>query len=98
METIAAVVPIVNEGGDAYAQFGIGRSTGTKLISAAGNINKPGVYEINMGITVEEFIYSDTYCGGMKNGKSLKLAYLEDLQCQFYRTIWCVRRLQVKID
>ena len=72
VETIAAVVPIVNEGGDAYAQFGIGRSTGTKLISAAGNINNPGVYEINMGITVEEFIYSDTYCGGMKNGKKLK--------------------------
>jgi NADH-quinone oxidoreductase subunit F len=72
VETIAAVVPIVNEGGDAYAQFGIGRSTGTKLISASGNINKPGVYEINMGITVEEFIYSDIYCGGMKNGKKLK--------------------------
>ncbi|MFN5217201.1 MAG: NADH-quinone oxidoreductase subunit F, partial [Sphingomonadales bacterium] len=65
VETIAAVVPIVNEGGDAYAQIGIGRSTGTKLISASGNINKPGVYEIEMNITVEEFIYSDTYCGGI---------------------------------
>ena len=53
VETIAAVVPIVNEGGDAYAQIGIGRSTGTKLISASGNVNKPGVYEITMGITVE---------------------------------------------
>jgi len=72
VETIAAVVPIVNEGGDAYAQIGIGRSTGTKLISAGGNINKPGVYEIEMNITVEEFIYSDTYCGGIKNGKKLK--------------------------
>lgn len=72
VETIAAVVPIVNEGGDAYAQIGIGRSTGTKLISASGNINKPGVYEIEMNITVEEFIYSDTYCGGIKNGKKLK--------------------------
>lgn len=72
VETIAAVVPIVNEGGDAYAQIGIGRSTGTKLISASGNINKPGVYEIEMNISVEEFIYSDTYCGGIKNGKQLK--------------------------
>jgi NADH-quinone oxidoreductase subunit F len=72
VETIAAVVPIVNEGGDAYAQIGIGRSTGTKLISASGNINKPGVYEIEMNITVEEFLYSDTYCGGIKNGKKLK--------------------------
>lgn len=72
VETIAAVVPIVNEGGDAYAQIGTGRSTGTKLISAGGNINKPGVYEIEMNISVEEFIYSDTYCGGIKNGKKLK--------------------------
>lgn len=72
VETIAAVAPIVNMGGDEYAKIGIGRSTGTKLISASGHINKPGVYEIEMSITVEEFIYSDQYCGGIKNGKKLK--------------------------
>ena len=72
VETIAAVVPIVNDGGAEYAKIGIGRSTGTKLISASGNINNPGVYEIEMGITVEEFIYSDQYCGGITNGKRLK--------------------------
>jgi NADH-quinone oxidoreductase subunit F len=72
VETIAAVVPIVNNGGDWYAGIGIGKSTGTKLISASGHINKPGVYEIEMGITVEDFIYSDEYCGGIKNGKKLK--------------------------
>lgn len=72
VETIAAVVPIVNNGGDEYAKVGIGKSTGTKLISASGHINKPGVYEIEMGITVEDFIYSDEWCGGIKNGKKLK--------------------------
>ena len=72
VETIAAVVPIVNDGGEEYAKIGIGRSTGTKLISASGNINKPGVYEIEMNISVEEFIYGDNYCGGIKNGKKLK--------------------------
>ncbi len=72
VETIAAVVPIVNNGGDWYAGIGIGKSTGTKLISASGHINKPGVYEIEMGITVEDFIYSEEYCGGIKNGKKLK--------------------------
>lgn len=72
VETIAAVVPIVNEGGAEYAKIGIGRSTGTKLISASGNINKPGVYEIEMGITVEEFIFSEEYCGGIANGKRMK--------------------------
>src|SRR5215216_143814 len=72
VETIAAVCPIVNIGGEEYAKIGIGKSTGTKLISASGHINKPGVYEIEMGITVEEFIYSDLYCGGMRNGRKLK--------------------------
>src|SRR5690606_39973483 len=47
-------------------------STGTKLISACRNINNPGVYEIDVTITVEEFIYSEDYCGGIPNGKRLK--------------------------
>jgi NADH-quinone oxidoreductase subunit F len=72
VETIAALVPIINEGGEEYAKIGIGKSTGTKLISACGNINKPGVYEIDMTISVEEFIYSDEYCGGIPAGKKLK--------------------------
>ncbi len=72
VETIAAVVPIVNNGGDAYAAIGVGKSTGTKLISASGHLNKPGVYEIELGLPVEEFIYSDEYCGGIRNGRELK--------------------------
>lgn len=72
VETIAAVTPIITMGGAEYAKIGVGRSTGTKLISACGNINKPGVYEIDMTITVEDFIYSPEYCGGIANGKRLK--------------------------
>jgi NADH-quinone oxidoreductase subunit F len=72
VETLAAIVPILNIGGEEYAKIGVGRSTGTKLISACGNINKPGIYEIDMTISVEEFIYSDEYCGGIPNGKKLK--------------------------
>jgi NADH-quinone oxidoreductase subunit F len=72
VESIAAVVPIVNDGGAEYAKIGIGKSTGTKLISACGNLVKPGVYEIELGMSVEEFIYSDEWCGGIANGKKLK--------------------------
>jgi NADH-quinone oxidoreductase subunit F len=72
VETLAAVVPIMNIGGEEYAKIGVGKSTGTKLLSACGNINKPGVYEIDMAIPVEEFIYSDQYCGGIANGRRLK--------------------------
>jgi len=71
VETIAAVVPIVNDGGEEYAKLGVGRSTGTKLISAGGNIKRPGVYEIDLGITCDEFINSDEYCGGV-DGRAFK--------------------------
>ena len=72
VESIAAVPVIVNEGGDEYAKIGVGRSTGTKLISACGHLNKPGIYEIELGLPVEEFIYSDEYCGGIWKGRELK--------------------------
>ncbi|UYZ57684.1 NADH-quinone oxidoreductase subunit NuoF [Hymenobacter latericus] len=72
VESIAAVVPIINDGGDEYAKLGVGKSTGTKLISACGHLNKPGIYEIELGVPVEEFIYSDEYCGGIWKGRDLK--------------------------
>jgi NADH-quinone oxidoreductase subunit F len=72
VETLAAVVPIINMGGEEYAKIGVGKSTGSKLLSVCGNVNKPGVYEIDMTISVEEFIYSDEYCGGIPKGKRLK--------------------------
>jgi NADH-quinone oxidoreductase subunit F len=72
VETIAAVVWILNNSGEDYAKIGIGKSTGTKLISASGNIKRQGVYEIELGLPVDEFLNSDEYCGGMANGKRLK--------------------------
>lgn len=72
VETLATVTPIINMGGAEYAKIGIGKSTGTKLISACGNLKRPGVYEIELGLPVEEFIYSDEYCGGIREGHKLK--------------------------
>ena len=72
VESIANTPWIINNGGEAYAAMGIGRSTGTKLISASGHINKPGIYEIPLGITVEDFIYADEWCGGIRPGHHLK--------------------------
>ncbi len=56
VETIAAVVPIINDGGEEYAKIGVGKSTGKKLISAGGNINKPGDKESYMNIKLAGFI------------------------------------------
>ncbi len=72
VESLAAIVPVLELGGEKYASIGIGKSTGTKLISASGHINNPGVYEIELGLPVEEFIFSDQYCGGIPRGKKLK--------------------------
>ncbi len=72
VESIANVPWIVMNSGEEYAKIGIGRSTGTKLISASGHVKNPGVYEIEMGITVEEFINSDEYLGGMIDDRPIK--------------------------
>ncbi len=72
VETLATVVPILNLGGEEYAKIGVGKSTGTKLISACGHINKPGVYEIELGLPVDEFLNSEEYCGGVRTGHRLK--------------------------
>ncbi len=72
VESIANMAWVINHGGEAYASIGIGRSTGTKLISASGHIKNPGVYEIELGLPVEEFMNSDEYCGGIRDGHCLK--------------------------
>jgi NADH-quinone oxidoreductase subunit F len=72
VESLATTPWIVLNSGDEYAKVGIGRSTGTKLISASGHIKNPGVYEIELGLPVEEFIYSDEYLGGIRAGHRLK--------------------------
>ncbi|MFN3848997.1 MAG: NADH-quinone oxidoreductase subunit NuoF [Spirosomataceae bacterium] len=72
VESIATTSWIINNGGEAYAAIGVGKSTGTKLISASGHINKPGVYEIELGLSCDEFLNSDEYCGGVRKGHHLK--------------------------
>ena len=49
VETLACVPYIINNGGKKFASLGIGKSTGTKLLSLDGFFNKPGIYEVDMG-------------------------------------------------
>lgn len=62
VETLCAVPGIINNGADWFRGWGTEKSTGTKLVSISGHVHKPGVYEINPGITLREFL--DT-CGGV---------------------------------
>lgn len=70
VETFAAVPWIIRNGADAYGAIGTEKSKGTKLISASGHINKPGVYEVEMGYPFKRFLEEE--CGGMLNGRKLK--------------------------
>lgn len=49
VETLACIPYILKNGGKKFAAIGIGKSTGTKLISLDGFFNKPGIYEVDMG-------------------------------------------------
>jgi len=70
VETLAAVPAIIERGGDWYAAIGNGKSTGTKLFCVSGPVNKPGVYELPLGVTFKELL--EKSCGGLLEGKRLK--------------------------
>jgi NADH-quinone oxidoreductase subunit F len=70
VETLAAVPSIIEKGGEWYAAIGSGKSTGTKLFCVSGPVNRPGVYELPLGVTFRDLLEGS--CGGMKEGKKLK--------------------------
>src|SRR5262249_46629000 len=69
-ETLAALPWILDHGGPEYAKIGPEKSPGTKLFSASGHIERPGVYEIDLGYPLLDFLNNE--CGGVWNGKKLK--------------------------
>ncbi len=69
VESIANIPWILANGGEAYKQFGTEKSPGTRLYGVSGHVNKPGVYEEELGVPVMELIER---AGGMRNGKKLK--------------------------
>lgn len=70
VETLANIPHIINRGADWFAGIGTDRNAGTRLFAVSGHVQKPGVYEFPMGITLRELIYE--HCGGMRNGRKLK--------------------------
>ncbi|HNS63854.1 MAG TPA: NADH-quinone oxidoreductase subunit NuoF [Anaerolineaceae bacterium] len=72
VETLANVPPIIQYGPEWYGTLGTPSSPGTKVYTIMGHVNKTGVIEVPMGITLREVIA--IYAGGMKPGSSFKLA------------------------
>src|SRR5688500_14817212 len=73
VETLAAVPPILVNGGEWYKKMSRPdnpKSTGTKLWSVCGNVQRPGNYEVEMGFPFKEFLYD--LCGGPPKGRQFK--------------------------
>jgi NADH-quinone oxidoreductase subunit F len=70
VETLSAVPSIILEGGEAYANRGTPKNGGTRLLCVSGHVNKPGIYEIPLGMNMKQFI--DDVAGGIPNGRKLK--------------------------
>jgi NADH-quinone oxidoreductase subunit F len=71
VETLATVPHIIAMGGKAYAEIGTETSTGTKLVSVSGDVQRPGNYEIELGTPSREIIYG--LAGGPPEGREVKL-------------------------
>lgn len=70
VETYANVPQIILKGADWYANMGTERSKGTKTFAVGGNVAKPGLIEVPMGITLREIIFD--VAGGIKDGRTYK--------------------------
>ncbi len=68
-ETLASVPSIVRNGGDWFAKLGIPNAGGTKIFSVSGHVNKPGNFEVNLGIPFAGLL---DMAGGVLHGRKLK--------------------------
>jgi NADH-quinone oxidoreductase subunit F len=70
VETLTNVPLIVERGAEWYRKFGTEKSPGTKVFSLSGNVEKPGNYELPLGATFRELIF--THGGGISGGHKIK--------------------------
>jgi NADH-quinone oxidoreductase subunit F len=65
IETLVAVLAVLEIGPDKFAAIGSERSTGPKLFCISGSVSRPGLYEVPFGTTLRELI---TLAGGVRDG------------------------------
>ncbi len=70
VETLSNVPHIVNNGADWFKKFGSEQSAGTKVVSVSGCVQRPGNYEIELGITGREIV--EGLAGGPPDGRRVK--------------------------
>jgi NADH-quinone oxidoreductase subunit F len=68
-ETLASIPWILQHGGQEFLEMGVANSGGTKLFSVSGHVEKPGNFEVNMGIPFTDLL---AMAGGVWKGRKLK--------------------------
>jgi NADH-quinone oxidoreductase subunit F len=68
-ESLSSIPPIMRKGGKWFADLGVEKSGGTKVFSVSGHVNKPGNYEVPLGLPFKELL---ELAGGIRNGHQLK--------------------------
>lgn len=73
VETLSNLPWLMEHGADAYKELGSETSPGTRMFAVSGHVKRPGVYEVEQGVTTyEDLIYGEDYCQGMREGRTLK--------------------------
>ncbi len=70
VETIACIPHIVRNGPEWFRSMGTDKSPGPKIFSVCGHVERPGCYEVPLGIPAKELIYE--LAGGIPRGRRLK--------------------------
>jgi NADH-quinone oxidoreductase subunit F len=70
VETLACVPFILREGAERFASLGTAKQGGTRLFSVCGHVNRPGLFEVPVNVTLRELI--DSYAQGVRDGRKLK--------------------------
>ena len=74
VETLANLPWILEHGAAAYRRHGSESSPGTRMFAVSGHVNRPGVYEVEQGVTTfRDLFYGDDYCQGIREGHELKM-------------------------
>lgn len=81
VETLATVPPILSRGADWYRGLGMNGEAGTKIISLSGDIQRPGNYEVPMGLPLITLLYE--WAGGPYEGRSVQAVTMAGLSGGF---------------
>jgi NADH-quinone oxidoreductase subunit F len=72
VETLCNVPLIIEHGAEWFASIGPEKNGGPKLFCVSGHVNKPGVFEASMSVSLRDLIYAPEFAGGIRGGHALK--------------------------